>query len=595
MAALPHALQSLVVMATALLTIWLLDWMRPVLLPIALAVLLTFVLKPLVARMQRFGTPRVLAVVVAVSLTFAAIGGVGWLVTRQVTALVDSIPGYERNLIARITSIRPSGDGFVERAQRVIERISRDLQRTSVASPREGVAPGAEPTPVRIVPDNDLFQLPRLWSALGPVLEPLSAVGLSMVLLIFMLIRREDLRDRMLSVIGRSNLTLTTKALDEAGERISRFLLLQLAVNGSYGIAAAAGLYAIGVPYAALWGLFAAVLRYIPFLGAWLAAVFPIALSVLVAESWTMPLLVVGLYLALELISNMIVEPWLYARGIGLSETAALVMIAFWTWLWGPIGLVLATPMTVCLVVLGKYVPAFGLLDTLLGDRPSLDAAEGYYQRLIAQDHDEAADIAETSLAGSSLVAVYDTLLVPALSLARRDTMQGLLSEDEQQRLVAASREIGEELHSLDQAVRAADTGSVDTPVRSIRVLGMAARDVSDDVALGLLGAVLDPRAFQFVRADAGLMVSEMIARVEADEPDVVCIVSLAPGGGAQARLLCLRLKARRPEALVLTCRWGAPDGAERARATSLSAGADAFCPTIADTLRELAAMRTHR
>lgn len=592
----PNAVQALVVLATAVLTIWLIDWMKPILVPIALAVLLAFVLKPLVSRMQRYHVPRIAAVVVAVALAFGVLGSVGWLVTRQVTALVDSIPSYERNLIERITALRGSDEGFVERARRVIERISRDLQQTTVSAPRENS--GAEPLPVRVVGDDmTLFQATRLWSALGPVLEPLSAVGLSVVLLIFMLVRREDLRDRVLSVIGRGHLTLTTKALDEAGERISRFLLAQLVVNGTYGLAAAAGLYAIGVPYAALWGLFAAVLRYIPFLGAWLASIFPIALSVLVAESWTMPLLVVGLYMLLETISNMVIEPWLYSRRVGLSETAVLVMVAFWTWLWGPIGLVLATPMTVCLVVLGKYVPGLTVFDTMLGDRPSLGAAEGYYQRLIAQDHDEAADIAESHLAGNSLVVTYDALIVRSLSSARLDVMHGLIDADEHHRLVAATRAIADELQSLDAAVRGTrDAPAEDpAPARSLRVLGLPARDDSDHTALGLLGALLDPRAFTFARAEPGLMVSEMIARVDADDPDVVCVMSVAPGGGAQARLLCLRLEARHPDTSLLACRWGLPGDTSQARVVMTGAGADAFAPTIGDALRELAAMRTLR
>jgi predicted PurR-regulated permease PerM len=250
----------------------------------------------------------------------------------------------------------------------------------------------------------------------GPLLGPFAAGGLIIVLVIFMLINREDMRNRLIALIGHGQLTATTHALEEASDRISRYLLMQLILNGAFGIAVSLGLLLIGVPYAPLWGFFAAVLRYIPYLGSWLSALLPIAMSLLVSDSWTQPILIAVLFLALELPINLFVEPWLYGRRTGVSEAALLVAVAFWAWLWGPVGLILASPLTACLVVLGKYVPALSFFNTLLGDRPVLDPPIRYYQRLLARDHDEAVEIAEEQSKNSSVEAVYDQVLVPALN-----------------------------------------------------------------------------------------------------------------------------------------------------------------------------------
>ena len=593
------SLQATLILATTALSIWLLNWMQPVLVPIALAILLTFVLSPVITKLERLGSPRVPAVILVVVLTFMAIGSVGWLVARQVTSLVESFPQYEQNLSAKIESLRSEQGGFVDRIQRIAERITRDLEKPDAAVSLDSIPRGSEPLPVKVVSDAKPFDLSGLWSAFGPVLEPLSIVGLSVVLVIFMLIRREDLRDRVLSLVGRGRLTMTTKALDEAGARVSRYLLMQLIVNGSYGAAVSAGLYLIGVPYAALWGFFAAVLRYIPYLGPWLAALFPLALSILVSESWTPPLMVLGLFLSLELISNMLVEPLLYSRGVGVSETATLVMIAFWTWLWGPIGLLLATPLTVCLAVFGKYVPALEFFDTLLGDRPALDSAMGYYQRLIARDQDEASDIAEANLAESTLVGTYDALLIPALASAKHEVLSAALSEDDHRHLIAATREIAEELVTLSAAAETPDEqeaaigAPADARAGKVRVLAIAARDESDQAALAMLAAVLDGRAFDLQFGSATGLVSDALGQVEALKPAIVCVAALPPGGGAQARLLCLRLRARYPELIVVVGRWGWQGDADRVRSQLQAAGATEIGLSLSETCQQLTALRS--
>ncbi|MBA3589756.1 AI-2E family transporter, partial [Methylibium sp.] len=461
----------------------LLYWLQPVLLPVVLAILLTFLLSPLVTALQRRHVPRVPAVVLVVVLAMSLLGGVGWMLARQVTSLVDTFPQYEQNLESRLGELQGDGGGFLDKLQTIVGRISALIERNEAGGAPlategdtgEDASVRAPPLPVTVVQDSSPFQLGQIWSVLGPALQPFATVGLSVVLLLFMLIRREDLRDRLISLVGHGHVTVTTKALDEAGERVSRYLLTQALINGSYGVVVAMGLALIGVPYALLWGFFAALLRYIPYLGPWLAAILPIGLSVLVSPSWTPPVLVVGLFLALELVSNMVIEPWLYGRGIGVSETATLVMIAFWTWLWGPIGLVLATPLTVCLVVVGKYVPALGFFDTLLGDRPALEAATGFYQRLLARDEDEAVDIAESHFAENSLVQTFDELLVPALVRSRQDLERSALDAADHEANVSATLTITEELVSAQGKAMQA------LAAQAAREAGKATRDTAGE------------------------------------------------------------------------------------------------------------------
>ena len=299
--------------------------------------------------------------------------------------------------------------GVIEKVQQALEEVLRQPPQTT--PPRPGSPPGAEPeqpVPVVVQAPSVLWQLPSL-------LEPLASAGLVLVLVIFMLLKHSDLRNRLIRLAGYSHLTTTTKALDEAGQRISRYLLMQ-SINGSFGVAVGLGLFLIGVPYAMLWGFLAAVLRFVPYVGPAVSALLPSALSLAVFDGWVQPFLVIGLILLLELASNLVMEPWLYGQSAGVSEVALLVAIAFWTWLWGPIGLLLATPLTVCLSVLSRYIPPLDFINTLMGDEPVLDLPTRYYQRLLARDDDEAAEIVETYGQTHDPEDVYDDIIVPALT-----------------------------------------------------------------------------------------------------------------------------------------------------------------------------------
>jgi hypothetical protein len=308
----------------------------------------------------------------------------------------------------------------------------------------------------------------------------------------------------------------------------------------------------------------------------------------MIYESWTPPLLVVGLFLVLELSSNMFMEPWLYGRGIGVSAAASLVMIAFWTWLWGPIGLILATPLTVCLVVLGRYVPFLKFFDTLLGDQPALETHIGYYQRLLARDQDEAADIAEDYVKSHSLEEVFDELLIPALTYAKDDVASETLSADDQQFVFAATRDIVEQLATLQRQVVAAVTENAEAPQAKVLILGCPSRDKSDEVALLMLKEVLDPNRCETALTTSDILSTEVVGMVEDMKPAAICIAAIPPGGLAHSRLICLRLRARFPELKIVIGRWGLRGSLDKNREQLMAAGADQFGTTLVETRNQI-------
>lgn len=579
-----------IALASGGIVLWLLSWLKPVLVPVALATLLAFLLSPIVSFLQRHHIPRVLAVVAAVLTALALMAGVGWSVARQVTSLVDAFPQYEKNLSKKLDALRQGEPGFIEKSQRIVQRVSRQIQKIRPPAEREATA---NALPVKVVDGESLFPVARLWTVAAPVFEPLAMLGLAVVLVVFMLLRREDLRDRLINLIGQGRLAETTKAIDEAAERVSHYLLRQLTINAGFGLAVAAGLYALDVPYALLWGFFAGVLRYIPYLGPWLAAILPLGMSLIVSDSWSQPLLVLGLFLTLELFTNMILEPMLYGRSTGVSEMAVVLMIVFWTWLWGPVGLVVGTPLTVCLLVLGKYVPSLSFLETLLGNQRVLEPDMRYYQRLLARDHDEASEIAAAYLAGTSLRQTYEKLLVPALTRAKYDRQRDTTTEEDHGFIMRATREIAEELATLEAVKSGVDEAGRENRPDAMRLLLIPAADEADEIAVQLVKQLLDLDRYEPIVAPAGILASEAISLAQKAQVGLVCIVALPPGGGAHARLLCMRLRAHSPELRILMGRWSAGGDIERLQTQFLEAGASQFAVSLSDTCAHLAALRS--
>ena len=556
-------------------------WLQAVLIPMALAVLLTFLLSPVVGTLQRRGLGRVPAVLVTVVLALSVLGGIGWTLTHQLVTLADELPRYSLNIQHRIADVRgASKGGSVEKLQKTVGDVVGEIQKTD----KPGVT-RQRPVAVALEPPSILAHLPTL-------LQSLASAAIVTVLMIFMLLERRELRDRMILLIGYRRMTATTRALDEAGARISRYLLMQSIINGGFGVAVGLGLFLIGVPYAVIWGSLAAALRFIPYVGAFVAVLLPLALSLAVFPGWLQPALVVGLFLVLEVVTSVVMEPWLYGQSAGISQVALLIAVIFWTWLWGPVGLLLATPLTVCLIVLGKHLPALEFIVVLMGDRPVIEAKARYYQRLLARDQDEAADIVEACVNADGRESVYDAVLLPALYYAKQDRDRGLLSEGDAQFVGQATREILDVLAHDALAPSEGDTRdpSVSDPGADtrVRIVACPARDEADALALEMVRHLLDPARYRIEMIGASMLTAEVVAWVDLHRPAVLCIGAVAPGGLSQARHLCKRLRSQCPELKIVVGRWGLHDEKDADRQQLLAAGADYVETTLLDTQRTL-------
>ena len=580
---------SLIAVATFVLIIASLYWAQAILIPVALAILLTFLLSPVAAALERIALGRLPSVILIVVLTFSLLGGIGWIVTLQFGNLANELPTYRKNIRQKIADIRDAGKGgALEKVQKTAEDVKEEFQKKGEPTrvqekPREVVVKAEE--------SSTYWPIPL---AVGPMVERFAGAGLVIVLVVFMLIQREDLRNRLIRLVGYGRLTFTTRALEEAGQRISRYLLMQTIINSSFGLAVGLALYLIGVPYAVLWGFLAAVLRFIPYIGAFAAAIMPSALSLAVFEGWLWPILVVGIFVALELICNMVLEPLLYAESAGVSGVGLLVAVAFWTWLWGPVGLVLATPLTVCVVVLGKYVPRMDFIGVLISDQPAMESNMSYYQRLLAMDQAEAAEIVEEHLNTHPQEQLFDGVLIPALNYARRDRELGRLTEDDEQFVFRATREILEDLNSLkpkssselsDSSKTKTTDGNCPVILPKVPILGCPAQDEADELALHMFRLLLDSTRYEVEVMSDAVLTSEIVAFIGEKSPSMIFIATVSPGGLAQTRYLCKRLRARFPNLKIAVGRWGM--GSEDSNSILL-AGADRVGITMIETREQI-------
>jgi predicted PurR-regulated permease PerM len=566
--------------AGCVLVVAVLYWAQAVLVPLAIAVLLTFLLAPAVTRVEGF-VRRPVAIAVIVLLSFSALTGAGWAVARQLSALADSLPSYRDNIRAKVADLQNAGrGGSVEKVQRTLEELQQDLETNAPSGRR------SEPVVVTSQQVTSLWGFPA-W--VGPLIEPLSTASLVLVMVIFMLMERQDLRDRLISVIGSGHLTLTTRAIDEAGTRVSRYLLMQTLVNVTYGVAIAIGLYVIGVPYATLWGSLGAVLRFIPYIGPLVAAATPIVISLAALPGWERPLYVVGLFVAVELFTNFVLETLLYAGAAGVSQVALLVAVAFWTWLWGPVGLLLATPLTVCLVVLGKHVPGFEFVATLMADTPPLESDVRYYQRLLARDAAEAAETLEAYAAEHGPKAVFDGLMVPALNRAERDRIDGRLSADEEAAVVELTRELIDDAALLvgksatDSGPTQESGGPAPVPVLAYPVAGGA-----DVLALKMLSQVAADVPIALDIRSTRMLVSELVVEVQQSGVPIVCIADLPPSDPSKTRYLIRRLRAAVPDLKIIVGRWAAAEFDDASSGRLRDAGADFVGATLHETRDQL-------
>ena len=446
-------LSTLLSVVIIIIVVAVLFFAKEIFVPLALALLFSFLLAPLVRRFERWRLPRVPAVLLAVALAFAVIGGVGFLVGTQLVDLTYRLPSYQANISHRIANLKKTDPNSpLSKANATLDALGKQIAGTSPepSSTRPDGPTSDNKEKIRQVeivkPATSLIEV--VQSVLGPAVGPLGTGAVVVVFVLFMLLKREDLRDRIIHLIGKGRLNVTTQALDEAAHKVTGYLTMQVIINVCFGLPIGIGLYFIGVPNPFLWGLLAILLRFIPYIGAWVALGFPLLLSLAVTDTWAMPLEVLALFATIELVTSNVLEPWLYGAHTGLSPVAIMVATIFWTWLWGGVGLLLATPLTVCVAVLGKYIPSLSFLDALLGDEPTLTVNERYYQRLLAMDRHEAGVVAEEYQADHTAVEVYSDLFVPALAAAEREEQTGALDERHQRFIFQTTRDMIEEIGS---------------------------------------------------------------------------------------------------------------------------------------------------
>lgn len=546
---------------TAVVVIGVLYFARIVFMPLALAVLFAVLLTPVVSFLEKLKIPRIFAILLVVVLLFSLAGFMIWKTSQQFGSLSDQLPTYQQTLEDKITFIKGSGNRSFNKASNAVNELAKEISGAQPGSPppdgskRAVPALGsssARPLAVQVVPPAN--PLEYVENLLGPLATALIVV----VFTIFILYGREDLRNRLIRLASRGRLNVMTQAMDEATQRINRYLFLQFLVNACYGLTIVATLHFIGIPNAALWGICAAVLRFLPYVGPPLAALMPILLSLAVFPGWQHALLTAGVFFVLELVVSNFVEPPLYGSHIGLSPLAILVAAAFWTLIWGLPGLVLSTPLTVCLMVMGRHVPDLGFLNVLLGDEPVLSPSAQYYQRLLASDQNEARQVLEQCLKEKNLEEVYSSVVIPALALAERDRHRNELDEDSQNFIYQSTREIVEELGVPLEEVLPSDPSiapAVHPATNNPVVLCIPARDDADEVVATLLARLLVIRGRNARTISLG-PTAEILAQVREARPGLVCISALPPFAANSTRSLYVNLRAQFPDLNIVVCLW---------------------------------------
>jgi len=555
---------------------------RQIFVPLALALVLSFLLTPLVGLLERARFGRVPAVVVVLIFCFALTAGTAWEVAGQLLDITGHIRDYKINLEQTLRSLRPPASGALGQATATVRELNKELAAVPgqaaahAANDANGTPRPTHPVPVQVTaPPSNLVQ--DLRALLGPLAGPAETAAIVVIFTAFILIKREDLRNRLIRLGGQGQMRVMTQALDDASQRLSRYLLLQFLVNAGYGVLFGLGLSIMRLPHALLWGLLAALLRLVPYIGTLIATAFPVAMALAVFPGWTHALLIVALYLVLDLIIANVVEPWLYGTHTGMSSLAILLAAVFWAMLWGPVGLILSTPLTVCLMLAGRYVPQLSFLEILLGDEPVLTPQEHFYQRLLAMDQDEARNIAETQLQEKSLESLYETVLIPALRLAEEDRHTGAIEERTSAFISQSTREIIDDLE--DRTLRQ-DT----ITRRGTDIICVPARDEADELIGMMLSQILRQAGYGATYLAIGT-VDDMLGQVERGGFRIAFLSALPPFAVGQARSLCKGLRARFPKLVIVMGLWEFEGGVLKAQERLASSCVNAVATTLAEGL----------
>lgn len=583
-----------------------LQWGRPVLVPIALAILLTFLLNPVVKNLQQRGIGRMPAVMLSVSVAGLTMILIGSLVARQLAILVADLPRNTQNIKAKVHTLRHFGSSQIKvQFEKMAEEITEATTASAAGKPVPLNATNAEALPPEAVDSTSVGgrteSIPwlSLTGYLSSALEVLATLAFSLILLVVFLISRDDLRDRVVVLAGRARIATTSKALEDVTERISRYLLMVAMLNGSYAIMLGLGLFLLQVPYAFLWGFLAGTLRFIPYIGPWIGAIGPLGIALAATPGWFQPLAVLGFVLILELVSNNIVEPLVFGRSTGVSSTALIISAAFWGYLWGPVGLVMSAPIAVCLMVIGRNTPQLNFLNLLLGNEPAMRSDIGIYQRLMLGDEHEATRLVLLRMKDAPPEVVFDELLIPTLSHARRDLLRDQLSEEDyrlvldgiQMTLIQTGKFIDAVILQKNEDSKTAK-GESDVLISGgtgrVTILACPASDASDAAALIMLQQALDPSQWSIELTAAETLTSELVARIAVDPPSILCIAALPPRGLAHARYLCKRLHEGSSDLQIVVGRWGRTRNNKLEQEQLEEAGATFVTTSLAETIQLL-------
>jgi predicted PurR-regulated permease PerM len=566
---------------------------KVVLIPLAFALTLSFLLVPAVSQLEKRGLRRTFAVAIVSALTCACLAVGGYVLSRQVLNVAQTLPGYRNNIQKKVEALHPSSEGTLKAVIVMVEDLIGDL----------GLGPNTAQgnvVQVRVVGQrsDDLQATVKL---MGAILEPLGQFGIVVIFTIYMLLNREDLRHRLLLLAGMGNINVMTQALEDASVRISRYLVMQLQVNACYGILFGAGLYLIGVPEATLWGVFAATLRIVPYIGTLMSMALPLTLSIAVSSGWRDPALVFGLFIVLETTATNLVEPWLFSSRTGISSLALLISAIFWAMLWGWPGLVLSTPLTVCVVVLGSYVPHLSFLHSLLGTNAKLSPAARLYERLLAMDQTEAFAVAEAFLDGKPLAELYDSVIIPVLSSAEEDRHKGVLSDVRWKFVLLCMGELVARLSEYQPRGPLEEEKSERSlliEARRVRlqkefaVVCLSAGDKADELTTVMLTQLLERAGYQTLMLAADAISDDILGGLAAEKDTVVFITALPPFAFAQARAMCQRVRSQLPENRIAVALWNSDDDPEEMLVRFGAASPEVVVGTLDQAITHVATWR---
>jgi predicted PurR-regulated permease PerM len=593
---------------------------RDLLAPVAFALVLNFLLSPAIALLERWHLSRALSVVLVILIFFSGLSVTGWVVARQLVHVAELLPDYRDNIQAKLDSLHTPLGGAAGKTITALADMTEELSshaNSTIAPPAvpEAVAPTVrhrrvrqavpeaplpdksatqqQPMPVQIV-EPPVSVGRYLQEIFSPILRPLAACGIVMVFTVYILMYREDLRNRLLLLAGMGRLSLMTRALRDAAERISTYLVWQFVTNVLFGLLFGIGLSLIGVPDATLWGALAAILRYIPYVGTGIAGLLPVIFSIAIFPHWRQVFEIVGLYGALEITTSNFFEPWLYGSRTGISSLALLASAIFWTLLWGWPGLVLATPLTACLIVLGRHVPQLRFLHVLLGEDAELAPEAKFYERMLAMDQNEAHSLADRFLEHRPLLDFYDTVLLPALGLMEQDRHKGSLDEARGNYLLLSATELVAELSEYkadSDAPSPGDSSSVtntDSRQKRSPVICIPAGDPADELTAMALAQLLEQSCHNTLLLPTESVTPEILERLGQDAGTILCISALPPFVFAQTRTLCQRIREQLPENRILIGLWQSGQSPETMRERFGSARPDRVVTTLAAALAQI-------